>query len=299
MCFCLVYVNGEPDTPFSAEGQEILALLRKKSPEEAIQPVIDKIHTQARDLRLPEPLVCSTDAYVTAICFIGSKSLSHVLSCIERCKERLLALGPTSPAARMQIIDSVMAYWKDQPGIGVNIVDKLLNYTILSPGSVIEWALSRDGTRLSEAHVFEMVSATIGKVTGRVRQVVRATKVPGLSEEQKKLVDETAQRERAGMRELFGLMEDTLVGWASGSKDQLVESGDGETSEAVVMIKQWGERWLRVFRRKFAVDEAWALEVEREAVPEVTAPVTAAVAPVGNGNGEVRMDDAEFYEGVV
>ena len=52
-----------------------------------------------------------------------------------------------------------MEYWKDQPGIGVNIVDKLLNYTILSPGSVIEWALGKEGGRLSEAHVFEMVGA--------------------------------------------------------------------------------------------------------------------------------------------
>jgi nuclear cap-binding protein subunit 1 len=153
-----------------------------------------------------------------------------------------------------------MEYWKDQPGIGVNIVDKLLNYTILSPWSVIEWAVGKEGGRLSEAHVFEMVSATVGKVTGRVRQVVRATKVPGLLEEQKALVEATAKRERE-----------------SGSKDQMVESGDMADGDA--MVKQWGERWLRVFRRKFAVEEAWAGEVEKE------------VAPIVAGNGEVKMTD--------
>jgi nuclear cap-binding protein subunit 1 len=248
------------DTPFAREGQEILSLLRKKSPEDAIQPVIDRIHSQALDLALSDPLVISTDAYVTSICYIGSKSLSHVLSCIERCKERLLTIGPQSPAARKQIIESVMEYWKDQPGIGVNIVDKLLNYTILSPASVVEWALAKQGKRLGQAFVFEMVSATVGKVTGRVRQVVRAKNAPGLLPEQRKLLEETAERERVGMRELFGVMEDALVGWASGSKDQMVQSGDGD-SEGEKMIRQWGERWLRVFRRKFAVEEAWFLEV--------------------------------------
>jgi nuclear cap-binding protein subunit 1 len=279
----MILANRMLDTPFSKEGQEILALLRKKSPEDAIQPVIDRIHAQALDISLPDPLVLSTDAYVTAICYIGSKSLSHVLSCIERCKERLLTLGPQSPNARKQIIESVMEYWKDQPGIGVNIVDKLLNYTILSPASVVEWALGKQGKRLGEAFVYEMVSATVGKVTGRVRQVVRATKAPGLTSEQRKLLEGSAESERGSMRELFRLMEDLLVGWAGGSKDQVLESSDGE-SEGEKMVRQWGERWLRVFRRKFAVEEAWGLEVGKQRVEDVV-----AVPEANGGNGVVEM----------
>ena len=218
-------------------------------------------------MSLPDPLIISTDAYVTSICYIGSTSLSHVLSCIERCKERLLAIGAASPAARKQITESVMAYWKHQPGIGVNIVDKLLNYTILSPVTVVDWALAREGERLSQAHVFDMISSTVGKVTGRVRQVVKAKNAKGLDGEQKKLLVETVERERNAMRELFQTMEDSLVGWATGSKDQAVESGDvGGPEDA--MVRQWGERWLRVFRRKFAVEEAWFLEAEKAAVEE-------------------------------
>ncbi|PBP22804.1 cap binding protein [Diplocarpon rosae] len=273
------------DTPFSQEGQEILELLKKKSPEDIIQPVIDRIHRQAQALALPDELVCSTDAYVTSICYIGSKSLSHVLSCIERCKERLLALGPVSPAARKQIIDSVMEYWKDQPGIGVNIVDKLLNYTILSPASVVDWALSQHGSRLGQPFVYEMVSATIGKVTNRVRQVVRANRVQGLLPEQKALMDEGVARERAAMKELFDRMEDELVAWAQGSKDQLQRGVDGESA----MVRQWGERWLRVFRRKFAVEEAWCLEFENQPLLEM--PPALSQPGGGEGSqGEVKMD---------
>ncbi|KAH7393172.1 nuclear cap-binding complex, subunit NCBP1/CBP80 [Cadophora sp. MPI-SDFR-AT-0126] len=282
------------DTPFAQEGQEIMALLRKKSPEDAIQPVIDRIHAQALEMKLGDELVYSTDAYVTAICYIGSKSLSHVLSCIERCKERLLALGPASPAARKQIIDSVMEYWKDQPGIGVNIVDKLLNYTILSPASVVEWALSNDGSRLGQAHVYEMISATIGKVTNRVRQVVRAKKVPGLLPEQRALMDETVERERKAMKDLFDSMEDQLVAWASGSKDQMMQSGDAGGIEDR-MIKQWGERWLRVFRRKIAVEEAWVLEFESQKVEEFTSVTAdagnAGTSANGNASGSAMVVD--------
>lgn len=278
------------DIPFSHEGKEILSLLGKKSPEDTIEPIIERIHQQALDMNLGDPLVVSTDAYVTAICYIGSKSLSHVLSSIERCKERLLAIAPASPAAQKQIIDSVMGYWKDQPGIGVNIVDKLLNYTILSPTSVVEWAVTQQGGRLSLAFVFEMISATVGKVTKRVRQVVIAKNAHGLLPEQKALLDGTVVRERKSMKDLFDLMEDALVGWATGSKDQQVETGD-LGGEVDAMVRHWGERWLRVFRRKFAVEEAWFLESEKVRVEEV---------PVENGTGNaedvMKIDESNIGE---
>lgn len=249
--------------------------MRKKSPEDAIQPVIDQIHLQAQELHLGDPLVLSTDAYVTAICYIGSKSLSHVLSSIERCKERLLALGPTSPTAQQQIIESVMAYWKDQPGIGVNIVDKLLNYTILSPASVIEWALTRQGERLGQSFVFEMVSATVGKVTKRMRQVVQAKNAIGLLPEQRKLLEDTAGQERTNMKGLFQLMDEALTNWATGSK-----SLPGGNTDEDQMMKQWGQRWLRVFRRKIAVEDTWFTEVERASMELKTEADAVTIKPV-------------------
>lgn len=228
-----------------------------------IQPIIERIHQQASEMNLPDPLAISTDAYVTTICYIGSKSLSHVISSIDRCKERLLAIGPASPSAHKQIIESVMAYWKDQPGVGVNIVDKLLNYTILSPSSIIEWALGEKGERLGETFVFEMVSSTIGKVTRRVREVQKAKSTPGLPAEQSALLAVTVIEVRKSMKDLFVLMDDALSSWATGSKDQQVESDGLGSSGDDTMIRQWGERWLRVFRRKSAVEDAWFLEAER------------------------------------
>lgn len=248
----------DEDTPFALEGKALLALLRRKAPEAEIQPVIDEIHKLATTMALP-PLIASTDAYVTSICFIGSKSLSHVLSCIERCKDRLLNIGAEDEAARRQIITSVLEYWSDQPGVGVNVIDKLLNYTILTPASVIQWALidnAGEGERLSESHVFEMVSSTIKKVTSRVRGIVNSRNTPGLGDEEKTVLEQTVERERRSMKELGTMMEEALTSWAQGNKDQMLEVGDGST-EREALVRQWGKRWLRVFRRRFAVEESW------------------------------------------
>lgn len=209
-----------------------------------------------------DPLILSTDAYMTCVCFAGAKSLSHILSFIERCKERLLAIGSTSDLARRQIISSVMEYWSVKPGVGINIVDKLLNYTILTPQSVVEWMLVEKlerGKILTHAYMYEMLASTMFKVTNRVRQIVTARNQKGLPSDQIALLDETLAKERLGMGQLFTLLEDSLKGIAEGSADAMAESRDqGDEGEA--LLRAWGRRWLRVFRRKLAIEEAWILE---------------------------------------
>ncbi|PYI26589.1 cap binding protein [Aspergillus indologenus CBS 114.80] len=265
-------------TPYSNEGKEIMQLVRKKASDEEIQPLIDAIEEQAKSLGVEDPLIPSTDAFVTAICFVGSKSLSHFLSCIERNKERLLAIGPKSPRAQRQIITSVMDYWVDQPGIGINIIDKLLNYTILTPLSVVEWALVdklEAGTVLAKPHVFEMISATVGKVTNRLRQIVAARTQPSLFEPQLSVLDETLKREKTDMQALFRVIEDSIVSVAGGSNDELMERGDGSgTLPEDEIIRRWGQRWLRVFRRKAGVEESFIVEALVGATPVGTVAPT-------------------------
>jgi nuclear cap-binding protein subunit 1 len=280
-------------TPYSKEGQEIMQLIRKKATDEEIQPFIAAIEEQAQGMGVEDPKVPSTDALVTSICFVGSKSLSHVLSCIERNKDRLLAIGSASQQARCQIITSVMEYWADQPGIAINIIDKLLNYTILSPLSVLEWALSESmaaGTVLSKSYIFEMISATVGKVTNRMRQIVAARTQPGLYEPQLSVLDETLARERADMQALFKFIEDSIVSVAAGSNDEQMERGDGSGDlPEDAIIRQWGRRWLRVFRRKAAVEEAFITDALANATPVgATAPAETEAA-----DGDIKIADVD------
>jgi nuclear cap-binding protein subunit 1 len=102
---------------------------------------------------------------------------------------------------------------------------------------VIQWALvsyagSTRGVALAQAHVYEVVFNTVGKVAGRVRQIVQAQRqkqaapAAGGDDATKDVEmaganddEETKQREIAAMRDLFKLMEDSLISWANGTKD--------------------------------------------------------------------------------
>lgn len=232
------------------------ALLRRKAPDEDFQPIIDSIQAQATEQSL-DPVVTYTGVFMTAICWVGSKSLSHVLACIDRTKGRLLDAGASSDAARAQIAAAVMEYWHAHPGVALSIIEKLLNYSILTPFSVVDWALVastpasgvRGGDALARPEVYELISNTVAKVTGRVRLLLAAPDAD----------DAVKEKETKGMRDLFRSMNDALLSWAGGSKDELMEEGDGSSDEEA-MIRRWGQRWLRVMQRKAAVEEAFILE---------------------------------------
>lgn len=248
----------EDQTPFAKEGREVLALLKKKASEEEIQKVLDSVHEQAAALGFADPLVASTDIYMTSILSIGSKSLSHVLSTIDRCKERLLEIARGSEAARRQVVGSVVDFWSDHPGTAVNIVDKLLNYTIITPMSVVSWALVDRidrGRALASSQIYEMVSITMFKVTNRVRQVLRERNNLNLDFSSRKQIDEALPGERQAMRDLFATIEDAVVAVANGAQDEMIERFDGDSAEQQY-IQHWGSRWARVWRRKAAVEEA-------------------------------------------
>lgn len=156
-----------------------------------------------------------------------------------------------------------MEYWNEKPGVGVNVVDKLLNYTILTPSSVIQWALGDHlgkGDILTQAHVYEMIASTITKVIGRIHQIVVARNSAKTSADEQAALETTLDVERQNLEKLFSLVEDALVGIAEGSNDAMAEGADQDTEEEA-RLRAWGERWLRVIRRKRGVEEAWIMEM--------------------------------------
>lgn len=239
---------------------------------------------------------------------VGSKSLSHVLAAIERTKDRLADAGAASDAARTQIISAVMAYWSAHPGVALTIIEKLLNYSILTPATVINWALVRRagstrGEALAATHIYEMVFNTVNKVTSRVRQVALARATSAAAAQQPdgdatmtttaegEATDSfTRDLETKAMRSLFAAIDDALVSWATGTKDEMLEAGgpaDGSESESDRLVRRWAERWLRVFRRRAAIEEAFLVEAAKERArraEEDEAAVAAAAAQAGNDN---------------
>ena len=246
--------NNAIDTPFAKEGQEIAQLIRRKNADEDFEPVFEAIQSQASEQAL-DPIITSTDVFVTAICWVGSKSLSHVLACIERSKGRLDSLASNSDAARTQILASVLAYWSAHPGIALSIIEKLLNYSIITPFSVASYVLSADTSSalLYEPHMYELLANTVVKVTSRVRQVLTSPDADS----------DTKEQETKAMRDLFRTINDSLSSWAGGSKDELMEQGDGSSDEEG-MVRRWGQRWLRVFNRSAAMEEAFIMEANKD-----------------------------------
>ncbi len=284
--------------------------MKRKAPDEDIQPVIERIHTTAMGLDL-DPVVAATDVFTTAVLWVGSKSLSHVLACIERTKERLLDAGAASEASRDQIITAVMQYWGAHPGVAICIVEKLLNYSILSPAAVVRWALvtntaATHGEGLAYTYVYELVFNTVVKVTGRVRQVV-ANSRPKPQEQLSKALpsangaaaapavagdamvvdgadaapattdteppaaapppvkdEATVAAEAAAaaaaraaevkaMRVLFFQLQNELEAWTAHDAAAATEQSE--------MVARWAKRWLRVFSRRAAIEEAFLLDV--------------------------------------
>lgn len=289
-----------------------MSLLRARASDSDIQAVFDEIEELETSNAASDPTLAATDAYVTTICSIGAKSLSHVLSIIERCKGRLTTIGQSSAASRYQIISSVVAYWHDvQIGSALNIVDKLLNYTILTPSSVVQWALDAqrlDGGRaLSESWVYEMVERTINKVVGRVGQIVAARMHDDLPADQITMLDEALSEEVQRMRSLFAEIDDALAGIAEGAGEGMLEDADttaegreGEDAKSdLEFAKGWGVRWRRVWQRKLAVQET----VLREAAKVFPGPVKEEEVKMEldglNGGGVVAAVEANDADEIV
>ncbi|KAF2012681.1 hypothetical protein BU24DRAFT_435091 [Aaosphaeria arxii CBS 175.79] len=295
----------DPSTPYSQEGQALITQLRKKASDEVIQEIINKIHTLAVEQGIADVLVPSTDALVTSICRMGAKSLSHVLSCIERNKDRLLSVANESDAARRQIVASVVEYWKDQPGVAVRIIDILLNYQILAPITVVQWALGDflgAGEVLAKSWVFEMVSNTMSKVANRNRQIIVARFQKGLPQEQIEMVEATLTKDRESARELFKYIDDQLSGVATGAADTLIErESSGELSaEDGQYVRAWAVRWRTVFQRKAQVEESVVGEQAVDAKIKYLAaqpepvPIEEDANAAGNGVDVKNSDEIEL-----
>ncbi|KAK5326699.1 Nuclear cap-binding protein subunit 1 [Exophiala xenobiotica] len=261
----------DDSAPFAVEGKEIAQLIRRKAADEEFSPIMEKIEQDAAASGIADPQVASADAFVTSICWVGSKSVSHVLACIERCKERLLAISSTSAACRKQIITSVMDYWKDSTGVGVVILDKLLNYQILTPASIVEWALIDHvarGTLLARSWCYELVDKTTKKVASRVRSIVHAIRQPGLADDQKNELQQALTKELEGMKALYAIIEDAVVSIRDGNQDEMIESSDALRAEDEDLLKSWGAKWAKVFQRKYGVEESWVREELARPIPE-------------------------------
>lgn len=282
----------DPSTPFAEQGNELLGKIKTKAPDDEIDAVISAIEQEATTAGLPNPKTCSTDAFTTCILSVGAKSLSHVLAITERHRDRLYAMATADADCRKQIITSVLDFWKYQLGTGVFIVDKLISYGILTPQSVIEWALIDNvdrGRLLTKNWCYELITKTTNKMVTRVRQVVHKIRDPRLSDEERSTLQAALDQEMSDMKALFAAVEDAVASVASASEDGMIESSDELRAEDEDLLRAWGSKWLRAFRRRSAVEESWVKEELAKPLPELPAEPEKIE--------EVKMEDVQTNGG--
>lgn len=285
----------DPSVPFADLAHQLVTKIRSKAPDEEVAVVFQTILEEATNSGVADPKLASTDAYVTAICYIGSKSLSHALAVIERCRERLQKLAEDEDC-RKQIITSVLDFWKYQVGTGVFLIDKLLNYGIVTPMSVVEWTLIDHvdrGVLLTKNWCYELIVKTTSKVVSRVKQVVHKIRDARLSDEERATLQAALDTEMTTMKSLFAAIEDAVGSVANASEDGMIESSDALRAEEEQILRAWGMKWLRTWRRRAAVEESWVREELVKPLPEPEPepePVTDEVKMEDVGADEKKAD---------
>ena len=299
----------DPATPFSEQTKELVQKIRSRAPAEEIDAVLSAIKEQATAAGSTNPQLAGIDAFTTSIVSIGSKSLSHALAMVERNRDRLLTMANEDVECRKQIIASVMDFWRFQVGTGVFLIDKLISYEILTPASVVEWALIDNvdrGRLLTKNWCYELIVKATSKVVKRVRQVVEKIRDPRLSDEERSALQTALDKELQDMKALFGIVEDAVGSVASASEDGMIESSDELRVEDEQILREWGMKWLRAFRRRAAVEESWVKDELAKPLPELPAEPEKTEEPRMedvqegrlNGDGEPEQKEEKMEESI-
>ena len=220
---------------------------------------------------------------------------------IDRYRQRLSAISEET-GGKKQIVSAVMDYWREHPGVGVNIVDKMVNFQIITPQTVLEWALTDNldrGTALARAWMWELAVQVLDKVVGRVRHVVAAMRRPGLPEEQIQILKEALEREMKVMRDGFGLVADACVAVEKGYEDGMMEASDRLQEEEGALIRGWGARWRRAVQRRLRAVEVGVVEELARPLPEVEEVVVAEEKTGDEAVGKEEAVKADEFEKVM
>lgn len=153
-----------PDEPYSAEVRELVQKLRERASHVDLEIILESIRAKAEDLSVEDPEKLIREIYVTAIVHLGSRSLSHADSWIERGLPLLNKLCPAGGDAQRQAVAAVFAFWHEQTGTAVQVVKKLMNRLVIAPQSVVEWILiDIEPVALTRGHSWELLGFAIDK----------------------------------------------------------------------------------------------------------------------------------------
>ncbi|KAI9492847.1 armadillo-type protein [Zychaea mexicana] len=165
------YENG--DHPLHDSAKEVINGMKSKKSSDDIQAILERFKEEqgSQGADGQEQTKLTHELFVQAMLLVGSKSFSHVLNVVERYLEVLRFVNAT-PEARVHTVHVVATFWKHNSQFLGILLDKLLNYRVIDPSSVIIWAFEKQQLEHAErAFVWEILQNTLNKVVTRVAQV--------------------------------------------------------------------------------------------------------------------------------
>ncbi|ORZ00493.1 armadillo-type protein [Syncephalastrum racemosum] len=165
-----VFEYQDPAHPFHQAAQEVVAALRSKRTVDDLRATLDRIGESAGDDKHAQADLVHK-VFLQSLLFVGSKSFSHALNVVERYLEVLRWVN-SNPETRTQTVSIVASFWRHNTQFLSIMVDKLLNYRVIDPTSVVTWAFESDQlAHVERSYIWEILRNTLNKVVARVSQV--------------------------------------------------------------------------------------------------------------------------------
>ncbi|KAI7866860.1 armadillo-type protein [Spinellus fusiger] len=163
----------EPSHPLHSQAKLVIESLRAKKTVEEVREILNvfKEDQAKRGLDEQAQLNSVRVLFVQCLLLVGSKSFSHVLNVVERYLEVIRYVNST-PEGRLHTVQIVSSFWKNNTQFLGILLDKLLNYRVIDPTSVITWTFeSEQLEKAGRAYPWEILKNTLNKVVSRVIQV--------------------------------------------------------------------------------------------------------------------------------
>ncbi|KAI9099397.1 armadillo-type protein [Phlyctochytrium arcticum] len=160
---------------------ELRTLTGQKTSSEVVEDALRSIREHAATLSTQTNQSAediTREALIQCLMLHGSKSFSHALNIIERYVDVLRQWSGTEEA-RLHSIRIIVSFWQFNHQFLEIILDKLMNYRVVDPKSILSWAL--DPKILDENYtrffLWSIVRMTLAKVNFKVQQITKKLEV--------------------------------------------------------------------------------------------------------------------------
>ncbi|KAI8145645.1 armadillo-type protein [Fennellomyces sp. T-0311] len=269
------YENG--DHPLHDYAKEVINSLKAKKSADDVQAILQRFKeeqgTQGADEQ--EQFRQMRELFLQSMLLVGSKSFSHVLNVVERYLDVLRFVNST-PEGRLHSVQIVASFWKQNSQFLGILLDKLLNYRVIDPSSVIAWAFEKDQLDHAErSFTWEILENTLNKVVTRVQQVkaklenCQQMHAENEAKRAQEALTEMAQAEAQQELDTLRLIENSLATVSREQKEvfivayqkfvqvlqeQLTSSGQGQADAELTWTYRWIFGWFREMMRLYYKD---------------------------------------------